>query len=76
MNSTDCFMHIWLVGYSAVMEPLEGILLTNFYLIHPSIKKLLSGSSTVLGVEDLYLAWLVKGLRILLVQCVGIHIRC
>ncbi|XP_010926588.1 purine-uracil permease NCS1-like [Elaeis guineensis] len=43
-NSPDSFVYTWLVGYSAVMGPLAGILLTDYYVLRHA----------VLDVDELY----------------------
>ncbi|KAJ1378341.1 Purine-cytosine permease [Sesbania bispinosa] len=47
LKSSESFVYTWLVGYSALMGPIGGILLADYYLVHKtnlSIKDLYSGS--------------------------------
>ena len=44
LNSSESFVYTWLVGYSALVGPIAGILLADYYLIR----------STDLSIGDLY----------------------
>ncbi|KAJ1418902.1 Purine-cytosine permease [Sesbania bispinosa] len=47
LKSSESFVYTWLVGHSALMGPIGGILLADYYLVHKtnlSIKDLYSGS--------------------------------
>ena len=44
LRSSESFVYTWLVGYSALLGPIGGIILTDYYLIH----------RTNLSIKDLY----------------------
>ncbi|KAJ6835838.1 putative purine-uracil permease NCS1 [Iris pallida] len=46
IGSSESFVYTWLVGYSAIVGPIIGILLTDYYVLR----------RTVLDVDDLYSA--------------------
>lgn len=55
VDSPDSFVYTWLVGYSAVMGPLAGILLTDYHVIRARVidlDELYSGSP-----EGMYYYW-------------------
>ncbi|KAE8098408.1 hypothetical protein FH972_016476 [Carpinus fangiana] len=44
LKSSESFVYTWLLGYSALLGPIGGIILTDYYLIH----------RTNLSIKDLY----------------------
>ncbi|KAJ6835837.1 putative purine-uracil permease NCS1 [Iris pallida] len=46
IGSSESFVYTWLVGYSAIVGPITGILLTDYYVLR----------GTVLDIDDLYSA--------------------